>query len=424
MKKSKLMILIFFLTMIFSCQRQKNPITPPIGGHIHPQVDIPWPSLAKSPWPMFHHDPQSTGRSPYRGPGKGRIKWTFKSGGTIYSAVVIGADGTIYFPFYNGSKKEFSGLVALNPDGTLKWKRIILLPPEAQPLVSADGTLFVAGGKSFQYNWFTQLIAIRPDGTIKGRYDFSFELSLPTMGIDGTIYVTADNTEKGELYAVGQDGNIIWKMMPPHFFGFQNIPISPDGGTLYLFDKMKGTNIISSLCAIGTDGQLKWSYFLGGKQTYDDYSPLIDSDGNIYFGTGLGNSGITNSRGFYALSPQGKLRWKFPGITGPEPTMDRDGNLTFNIGGMGKLTSVDFAGNLRWQKESRESLQSSFISDRDGSIYLASRRYITAYDKNGDVIWKLPFDVNVTDVACPAIGRDGTLYVGTSGLNSKLYAIE
>ena len=419
MKKSKLMILIFFLTMIFSCQREKNPVTPPIAGKVHPQVDIPWPSLANSPWPMFHHDPQSTGRSPYRGPRKGKIKWTFKPGGTIYSAVVIGTDGTIYFPVTNWDHADSSGLYALSQNGKLKWWFPIPLVSEVQPLIAADGTIFIVGGR------YLHLYAINPDGSLKNEFNFSFELSTRmSIGKDGVLYVTADNTEKGELYAVGQDGNIIWKMMPPHFFGFQNIPISPDGGTLYLFDKMKGTNIISSLCAIGTDGQLKWSYFLGGKQTYDDYSPLIDSDGNIYFGTGLGNSGITNSRGFYALSPQGKLRWKFPGITGPEPTMDRDGNLTFNIGGMGKLTSVDFAGNLRWQKESRESLQSSFISDRDGSIYLASRRYITAYDKNGDVIWKLPFDVNVTDVACPAIGRDGTLYVGTSGLNSKLYAIE
>ena len=423
MKKSKLMILIFFLTMIFSCQREKNPVTPPIAGKVHPQVDIPWPSLANSPWPMFHHDPQSTGRSPYRGPRKGKIKWTFKPGGTIYSAVVIGTDGTIYFPVTNWDHADSSGLYALSPNGKLKWWFPIPLVSEVQPLIAADGTIFIVGGR------YLHLYAINPDGSLKNEFNFSFELSTRmSIGKDGVLYFTADNTDKGELYAVSQDGNIIWKMMPPHFFGFQNIPISPDGGTLYLFDKMKGTNIISSLCAIGTDGQLKWSYFLGGKQrTYS--SPLIDSDGNIYFGTIFLNSGITGY-GFYALSPQGKLRWKFPGISSLEPTMDSNGNLVFNNGGSGNLISVDFMGDLRWQKENREYSQSSLISDRDGSIYLASYYWpslchITAYDNNGNVRWKVPFDGNVTRVACPAIGRDGTLYVGTfAGKDSKLYAIE
>ena len=423
MKKSKLMFLLFFLTFIFSCQREKNPITVPFGGNSHPQVNIPWPSLANSPWPMFHHDPQSTGRSPYRGPQKGRIKWTFKSGGTIYSTVVIGADGTIYFPVTNWDHADSSGLYALSPNGKLKWWVPILLVSEVQPLVAADGTIFIVGG------FHLHLYAINPDGGLKNEFNFSFELSTSiNIGKDGTLYVAAENTEKGELYAVGQDGDIIWKMIPPHYFGVQSIPISPDGGTLYLFDKTQG-NYISSLCAVGTDGQLKWRYFLKGKQkTYS--SPLIDSDGNIYFGTIFLNSGNTGY-GFYALSPQGKLKWKYPGITGLEPTMDRNGNIVFDEEGLGNLISLDFMGDLRWKKENREYSRSSLISDRDGSVYLASYYYwpslchITAYDDNGNVRWKIPFDGNVTRVTCPAIGRDGTLYVGTfAGKDSKLYAIE
>jgi hypothetical protein len=30
------------------------------------QTDIPWPTLANSDWPMIKHDPQLTGRSPYK----------------------------------------------------------------------------------------------------------------------------------------------------------------------------------------------------------------------------------------------------------------------------------------------------------------------------------------------------------------------
>ena len=43
-------IIAFFLIPYYNAQQQ---------------VDIPWPTLADSPWSMIAHDPQITGRSPY-----------------------------------------------------------------------------------------------------------------------------------------------------------------------------------------------------------------------------------------------------------------------------------------------------------------------------------------------------------------------
>ena len=40
------------------------------------QVDIPWPTLMDSPWPMSKHDPQGTGRSSFSGPKTSNIIWT------------------------------------------------------------------------------------------------------------------------------------------------------------------------------------------------------------------------------------------------------------------------------------------------------------------------------------------------------------
>jgi len=60
-------------------------------------VDVPWPGLANSPWPMFLHDPQHTGRSPYRGPQEGKVEWLFDAGIWVYSSPVIDLDGSIYF---------------------------------------------------------------------------------------------------------------------------------------------------------------------------------------------------------------------------------------------------------------------------------------------------------------------------------------
>ena len=52
--------------------------------------------LAETPWPMFRHDLQHTGRSPYGSIQKPIVKWTFQTQGPVTSSPAIGEDGTIY----------------------------------------------------------------------------------------------------------------------------------------------------------------------------------------------------------------------------------------------------------------------------------------------------------------------------------------
>jgi hypothetical protein len=71
--------------------------------------------LQDSPWPMFHHDLQHTGRSPYIGPDVPTLKWSYVTGGVIHSSPALGADETIYV-----GSNDYK-LYAINPNGTLKW---------------------------------------------------------------------------------------------------------------------------------------------------------------------------------------------------------------------------------------------------------------------------------------------------------------
>ena len=52
--------------------------------------------LADAPSPMFHHDLQHTGRSPYVGRQLPEEKWSFMIGGYVTSSPAIDKDGTIY----------------------------------------------------------------------------------------------------------------------------------------------------------------------------------------------------------------------------------------------------------------------------------------------------------------------------------------
>jgi outer membrane protein assembly factor BamB len=67
----------------------------------------------------------------------GTQKWTFATGGTVFSSPAVGADGKIYV----GSDDH--NVYALNPDGTQKWKFATNGRVMSSPAVGADGTIYV-----------------------------------------------------------------------------------------------------------------------------------------------------------------------------------------------------------------------------------------------------------------------------------------
>ncbi len=230
------------------------------------QQEIPWPSLADSPWPMNHGNPQSTGRSKYVGPSVGMIDWTFD----LYSeaSAAIGADSTIYVVGSLAAR----GLYALSPDGTLN-RRIILDQSAAHPmtpLVGAGGTIYVGGNND------GNLYAVNADGTIN--WTFSVDPPLGQVGIniglDGTIYfVTGRNNT---LYAVNPDGTLKWQLSDSRFYrgDLSAMSFSPDGRILYV----PGVN--TTVLAIDVESQtIKWNF--GNSEVYP-MAPVVNSEGHIY----------------------------------------------------------------------------------------------------------------------------------------------
>ena len=145
--------LLLLTLVVFHTGCKKNeptspaPTPPPVDTNwvTHPQVDVPWPSLAQSSWPMFCHDPQHTGRCRYSGPQEGRVEWLFDAGFTVYSSPAIGLDGTVYFACLN---RYF---YAVGPLGSQKW----VAPAgggDSSPLIASDGTIYIYGGDVAQQN--------------------------------------------------------------------------------------------------------------------------------------------------------------------------------------------------------------------------------------------------------------------------------
>ena len=123
----------------------------------------------------------------------GTMKWSYDivwgaSGGTA-----IGEDGTIYIGTDN--------VYAIWPNGSTRW--IYDLGShyigECSPAISADGTIYIG-----THNDGGDIIAINPDGTLKWRKGIGFDWidSSPCIGPDGTVYI-GSASHQGFLHAFG-----------------------------------------------------------------------------------------------------------------------------------------------------------------------------------------------------------------------------
>jgi len=154
-----------------------------------------------------------------------------------------------------------------------------------------------------------------------------------------------------------------------------------------------------------TNPQLKWTLNLSrGKLG----SPVLGSDGAIYI---PGNENDT----LYAVSPEGRLQWKFTGkkLSGEQfvapAIVGRDGVIYF-----GSTKNIFYAvnpdGSRRWSAALEGEVRLSANIGSDGTIYVAAkdcRLYALAPD--GKIKWRV--DLERLPGNAPAIASDGTIYV-------------
>ncbi|HOJ16552.1 MAG TPA: PQQ-binding-like beta-propeller repeat protein [Caldisericia bacterium] len=317
-------------------------------------------------WPMFQYDARRTGQCPYdTSKNNGTLKWKFKVGGLIYSSPAIGSDGTIYV----GTDDDY--LYALNPDGTLKWKFKANNAISSSPAISSDGTIYVGS-----------LDAINPDGSLKWKFETRVVSdSIPAISKNGTIYI-------------GEERSIFYE---EYFYA-----INPDGSLKWKFETDRGI----------------------------DSSAAIAADGTIYVGTDelyqRGNKLGSNNNYFYALNPDGTLKWKFKVKEGrhySSPAISSDGTIYVGVFGTladDYLYALNPDGSLKWKFKAGASLSSPAISS-DGTIYVGSTdTYLYAINPDGSLKWKFKAGDSLSS---PAISSDGTIYVGVDEGDAFLYAI-
>jgi len=398
MIKLKFLILLMSIILLFSCKKQCPTEAPP-DNNSHPQVDIPWPSLADSPWPCARGNMQCTARSPFKGPRLGIVEWEFTD--SLFrngvSAPVIGEDGTIYFTAEYDFREH--RLYAVKSNGKLKWFAKLDGPSSSTPMIGA-GDIIYFGGKNFYYSFL-------PDGTLNWKYESEnswIESFNDAIGLDGTIYFT---DSIGFLYALSPSGSLLWKTKGKKGFinnSYNSMAFSVDGSTIYLVGTDTTLNAIDA-----NTGDIMWNRDLGGNNFF--CAPMIDNDGNIYV-----IKTIENTPKIVSYNSKGEKRWESEVNAYPISTMylDNLGNIYFKSGDL--LCSINYHGKFRWSKDIRiDDTYLSFypiIGDNEGAFYCAlNKNYILSFDRDGNKLFECNISNTWTGLIPGAISKSGRLYV-------------
>jgi outer membrane protein assembly factor BamB len=239
-----------------------------------------------------------------------------------------------------------------------------------------------------------------------------------TIGLDGTLYVGANN---GVLYGLDpESGGIRWVHMSAFdTFGIYSTAAVDRRGLIY-YGAKDGCLYVLRPPSKGVAMEVVWHFDLG---TTIETSPVIAPDGTVYMGA--------DDWKLYAIAPpeegsaKGRLKWSFQtnGTLISSPALGPDG--TVYMGSMdGRLYALTDRGagrppGLKWSfstgmRDDRGGIETSPVVS-DGKVLIGGNDGVLyALDAaSGGVVWKLKTWFDTYGIfSNPSVGPGGTLYFG------------
>jgi hypothetical protein len=293
----------------------------------------------------------------------GRVRWRFTVAAE-YASIRngVGADGTIYVNDVNGR------VYALKPDGGLKWiTQTALAGAEGPVSVGPDNTIYVAGLVANVAGGQTVnapgIIALNPDGTIKWCFIADSGQSNrggPNVGPDGKIYAIVrplNSTNALNVFALNPNGTLAWNYNENIYkygqTGGKDIVFTRTVPQLYFQYESFSRNHAALLWSFGFDGGLHWTQPAGSGQTV--VSPLDDS--------------IHTE--MQAFTPAGALLWTIPlsgqgPSTGPDVGVDGVHYVTQNLS---TLFAINPDGTEKWRTSTGGLLNQQVASPANNVVF-------------------------------------------------------
>jgi outer membrane protein assembly factor BamB len=367
-------------------------------------------------WPKWHHDRANTGRSQANTCGlTGIVAWKFNvglppSGSNYINSPVVDAAGNVYQLGLTGT------LYAVSPTGTQLWS--VLLTDSSQdphpstPALLADGSMYVlAGGDTANAAGVNQLYVVSSSGQILSQQYLTqdgFD-ACPNVGADGTLYLEEDlgaGTPQYEAIALQFSGATISQTLT--------------AGLNWTVD----TERVGS--AIADDGT---SYWCANAQCFALLPPGQNFTAVTTWPSGgitiPGPNGLVTPFSDLAIDSQVSLlitytAWENLGLTGTnsvQGTVVAVNPITGATQWTLPLPLANLTTNLTTTLADYGNAAPAIGAD--GTIYVGNGDGLRAINgASGTVIW-LFSSANVT--SSPAIGGDGTIFFGTQ--DGNLYAV-
>lgn len=373
-------------------------------------------------WASLRHDPQGTLYTTARGPEAPEIAWTFSEPEGLFPPV-IAADGTVYLL----SARDGGTLVALNPDGSVRWQSAI---PEAVfgppgeaafdrppvhillsvPALNPEGEIIVSDGEGHLYT-FT------PEGGVRWRRvnpNPAGLIAQPIVGADGMIYLATEQ----DLIAVSVDGQRRWQVgLPTYSYSQPVLRLTADARYLLFQDRVVDTRTGAEAFSaptsldffvVGADGKLyvRKQSGLEEWQVNDTEAQVIPRIRLDARGLGL-NFGLSSDGG---VAPSGWVWFQYAApFGGPSRVVWADANgQVENINSErngGRIVAID--GDLI-----------TYVCDAYPSVDIPAG--CSAYQQNGLVRWEFGLEDEFDFVLGGAL-TEGRLYLASA--HGALYAL-
>ncbi len=237
----------------------------------------------------------------------------------------------------------------------------------------------------------------------------------PIVGADGSVYVGSSDHN---FYAINPDGSEKWRFVTDGVIGAAgallpgDVVVVPSGdGFLHVLRTLDGVELtrVDASVAPHTGDDNGW-----------EGNVAVGYDGVLYAGNANFN--------YYAINPDGKLRWVYEtGAThGSQAAMDAAGTLFWGADDT-YVRAVNPLGEERWRQQTAGVITASAAVGADGTVYIGSSDgYFYALDgKTGNVTWKFKTGASIHSSAALAEDDEGhitAIYVGST--DGSLYALD
>ncbi|MFB6243579.1 MAG: PQQ-binding-like beta-propeller repeat protein [Halobaculum sp.] len=410
-------------------------------------VDTPTPDDGSlvAPWPTARGDAANTGRVDATGPrGEPSVKWTGYVGLETDRFPAVGPDGPVFV-------RADGRVVALDDDGTVRWRTRPLDETRLSPVVTPDGGVVLGSGTG-------RVVLLDADGTVRwdrtlaagvgvghANDETGFTLTSDSVVVttvdgtvvslalddgtrrwrtdtprtphrpvarDGRVFLVAENRETDEsrvLALDAADGETLWERSVP---GSVSVGPGYDDGVVYV------TNIDGLVVALSADsGESQWRVRLP-EEPWISTIPVVFDD-RVWVGT--------LDEGLYAVDGDGDgvaLSVDVPLATTPAVADGRlyVGQTQFGSGdGDGSVAAVGSDGTVQWRTSVRGPVEGLRV--HDGTVFVGTETGIAvALDaSDGTVRWR-QFQ-RPARLPTPVIGPGG-VYLAEIGNQIQGYKID